>query len=109
MRFLSPIARPLSRVSLVAALASIGGCATSVITPEVEEAMGTEMSVAVENQIGLYRQQPLESWVKAVGDRLVAELGPTPYTFRFAVVDQFEPNAFATPGGFIYILSLIHI
>ncbi len=93
----------MALLSLVAALASISGCATSVITPEVEEAMGTEMSVAVENQIGLYSQPPLEEWVSAVGARLVAELGPTPYTFRFAVVDQFEPNAFATPGGFIYI------
>ena len=89
--------------ALVAALSLLGGCATAVIPPEVEEAIGTEMSVTVANQIGLYRQQPLEAWVAAVGERLVAELGATPYTFRFAVVDQFEPNAFATPGGFIYV------
>ena len=103
MHWHSCLSRPTGLPALVTALSLLSGCATSVITPEVEEAMGTEMSVTVENQIGLYRQQPLESWLQAVGQRLVAELGPTPYTFRFAVVDQFEPNAFATPGGFIYI------
>ena len=103
MHWHSCFRRPIGLPALVTALSLLSGCATSVITPEVEEAMGTEMSVTVENQIGLYRQEPLESWVQAVGQRLVAKLGPTPYTFRFAVVDQFEPNAFATPGGFIYI------
>jgi len=91
------------RIGLLLGLTMLGGCATAVITPEVEEAMGAEMSVSVENQIGLYRQLSLESYVSAVGNRLVEALGPTPYTFRFAVVDQFEPNAFATPGGFIYV------
>jgi predicted Zn-dependent protease len=95
--------RPPGLAALATAFSLLGGCATTVITPEVEEAIGTEMSVTVANQIGLYRQQPLEAWVAAVGERLVAELGPTPYTFRFAVVDQFEPNAFATPGGFVYV------
>ena len=41
--------------------------------------------------------------MQTVGQRLVDALGETPYTFQFAVVDQFEPNAFASPGGYIYI------
>lgn len=100
---LSRFSRYLRRLPLLCSLLVMSGCATTVITPEVEEAMGTEMSVSVENQIGLYRQLSLESYVSTVGNRLVEQLGPTPYTFRFAIVDQFEPNAFATPGGFIYV------
>ncbi len=81
----------------------VSGCATTVITPELEEELGSEMSVQVRDQIGLYGDPALESYVQRVGERLVAALGPTPYTFRFAVVDQFEPNAFASPGGYIYV------
>ena len=81
----------------------VNGCATTVITPELEEELGNEMSVQVKDQIGLYADAELDRYLQSVGDRLVKALGATPYTFRFAIVDQFEPNAFASPGGFIYV------
>jgi predicted Zn-dependent protease len=92
--------RPLAVASLAALLSA---CATSVITPELEDQYGTQMSLQVESQMGLYSDQELEDYVRSVGNRLVASLNNTPYRFRFHIVDQFEPNAFATPGGFIYI------
>ena len=91
------------RVLLCLSLLLASSCATTVITPELEEELGSEMSVQVQDQIGLYSDPALESYLQRVGARLVAALGPTPYTFRFAIVDQFEPNAFASPGGFIYV------
>ncbi|MEH6589030.1 MAG: M48 family metalloprotease [Halioglobus sp.] len=78
-------------------------CATTVISPEMEGQLGSEMAQEVEEQIGLYVDPELEAYVKAVGLRLVAGLGATPYTFHFHIVDQSEPNAFATFGGWIYI------
>ncbi len=92
--------RTLAFSVLVAALT---GCATAVISPEQETSAGSAMSEQVANQIGLYDGPALERYVDSVGQRLVASLGETPYTFHFAVVDQFEPNAFASPGGYIYI------
>jgi predicted Zn-dependent protease len=61
------------------------------------------MAVRVAEQVGLYRDPALERYVAAVGQRLVDSLGETPYSFRFSIVDQYQPNAFATPGGFIYV------
>jgi len=61
------------------------------------------MSVQVQDQIGLYADPELDAYLQGIGARLVKALGPTPYTFRFAIVDQFEPNAFASPGGYIYV------
>lgn len=81
----------------------LAGCVTTVVTPEQEAKAGSAMSQQVAEQIGLYQDPVLASYVEAVGQRLVASLGETPYTFRFAVVDQFEPNAFASPGGYIYV------
>jgi predicted Zn-dependent protease len=34
---------------------------------------------------------------------LVAQLPENPYSFSFQIVDQQDPNAFALPGGFVYV------
>lgn len=81
----------------------LAGCVTTVVSPAQETAVGTAMSQEVADQIGLYQDPVLGRYVDSVGQRLVTRLGATPYTFRFAIVDQFEPNAFASPGGYIYI------
>lgn len=93
--------RPLHAALL--ALLLLTGCATTVISPELEGELGAEMSHDVEDQIGLYVDPELQAYVTAVGQRLVGELGATPYTFRFAVVDQHAPNAFASLGGYVYL------
>ena len=43
------------------------------------------------------------TYVNEVGQRLVSQVGVTPYRFRFFVIDESVPNAFAVPGGNIFI------
>lgn len=83
--------------------ATLTSCATAVVTPEQETSAGAAMQQQVADQIGLYDGPELERYLDSVGQRLVIALGETPYAFQFAVVDQFEPNAFASPGGYIYV------
>ncbi|MEE4279536.1 MAG: M48 family metalloprotease, partial [Halieaceae bacterium] len=98
MRFL------LSRLTSIAPLLPLlAGCATSLITPQSEQAWGAKMAQQVERQVGLYRDDELQGYVQAVGRRLTESLGESPYTFRFAIIDQPVPNAFASPGGYVYI------
>jgi predicted Zn-dependent protease len=42
-------------------------------------------------------------YVEAIGFRLAGNLGDNQFTFKFNIVDQFDPNAFALPGGWVYI------
>ena len=86
---------------LVCALVACGG--TGAITVEDEQQAGAETARHVEEQIGIYPGEFLTNYVDSVGRRLVASLGDTPYFFRFKIIDQAEPNAFATPGGYIFI------
>ncbi|AQA19519.1 hypothetical protein BST95_16030 [Halioglobus japonicus] len=95
--------RFLARLLSYTAVINLSGCITTVITPEAETSAGQAMSQQVSEQIGLYHDPALTAYVNKVGQRLASHLVDTPYTFNFAVVDQFEPNAFATPGGFIYV------
>ena len=78
-------------------LAACGG--TSMVSVDDEEQMGEQASREVRDQIGIYNAEFLTTYVDSVGRRLVAELNESPYYFRFKIVDQFEPNAFALPGG----------
>lgn len=93
----------LLRPALFSSLLALSACVTTVVTPEQETEAGTAMSQQVADQIGFYMDPELERYLDAVGQRLVDALGESPYKFQFAIVDQFEPNAFATPGGFIYV------
>ncbi len=64
---------------------------------------GSAIARKIEIQIGLVRAVQAEDIIKKTGDRLVAQLPSNPYTFSFQIVDQPEPNAFALPGGFVYV------
>ena len=88
-------------LSVLSQLTGSGGVAGAAVSDE--EQAGIEGSREVEEQIGIYKGEFLASYVDAVGRRLVASLDNRPYRFRFKIVDQAEPNAFALPGGHIYV------
>jgi len=77
-----------------------------------DKKMGAEAAIQVEQTIGIYPDSALTAYVNKIGNRLVEALGNAPVEFQFRVVDMAEPNAFALPGGYIYIsrglLSLVN-
>ncbi len=72
-------------------------------TAEVDARVGAEASVAVAAQIGLVRDEQLQAYVEALGQKLVRFAPRQPFAYRFQVVDQWSPNAFALPGGHIFV------
>lgn len=80
-----------------------GGLQLSFISEAREIEMGREYDQQVVAQMGLYPEPALQSYVQELGSRLaaVSERPNLPWTFR--VVDDPVVNAFALPGGFIYI------
>ena len=50
-----------------------------------------------------YDDVELQAYVNRVGQRLVANSEEPNETFTFTVIDSPDINAFATPGGYIYI------
>jgi predicted Zn-dependent protease len=53
--------------------------------------------------MGLVRDPALEAYVQALGARLAALSPRQDVSYTFHVVDMAEPNAFALPGGHIYV------
>jgi predicted Zn-dependent protease len=65
--------------------------------------MGMQADPSIVSQYGLYPDDDLQAYVAGIGAKLAArsERPELPWTFR--VVDDPVVNAFALPGGFIYI------
>ena len=65
--------------------------------------LGRETDEQIVQELGLYDDPELAAWIDRTGQRLAAasERPQLPWTFR--VVDDDTVNAFALPGGFIYM------
>ena len=74
------------------------------IDKETELAMGQQADKEVIAQFGLYSDKNLQLYVNDVGQKLVSHLTDKEFNkYFFKVVDSPEINAFALPGGYIYV------
>ena len=71
---------------------------------EEEKAIGGSLAVQVFNKFGgVYRNPALQNYVNLVGKSL-AEVSDRPeIDYHFAVLNTDAPNAFATPGGYVFV------
>lgn len=74
-----------------------------LISEEQEIAMGAEGAKGVAQSIGLVDDQSLQNYVQGLGRRLAADSERPHLPWSFNVVDDPTPNAFAFPGGYIFI------
>jgi predicted Zn-dependent protease len=72
-------------------------------TAEGERQIGLEAAREVEQSVGLADDPQLAAYVETVGQRLAKESPRKDVEHHFYVVEMVEPNAFALPGGFIYV------
>jgi predicted Zn-dependent protease len=108
--------RPYMRATFQAVSCALvvffAACATNPVTgkkelslmSEAEEiAYGQQADAEVRREMGIYDDPDLQRYVAGIGDRL-AQLSHRPHLpWNFAVVDHPAVNAFALPGGYIYI------
>jgi predicted Zn-dependent protease len=68
-----------------------------------DERVGREASRGVAAEIGLLNDPAMDAYVSEIGRKLLRGVPRRSFQYQFSVVDQFEPNAFALPGGYIFI------
>lgn len=96
----------LSRIIAALAIAVSAGSARGqlfVRPAQRDVEQGAEVAKRVEQQIGLYSAPKTEAYLREVGAHLVAAVNDPRWKFSFEIVNQSEPNAFAIPGGSIYV------
>lgn len=71
-----------------------------------ERELGERFSIEAASALPLLREPEVVGYVSHVGRQIVAHLdAPQPFDYRFAVVRDGQLNAFAAPGGFVYVNS----
>lgn len=76
---------------------------TILSTRADDAAIGEEAVKGVIAEMGLYEDPKLNAYVERIGRRLLRGVPRRSFKFQFAIVDQSAPNAFALPGGYIFI------
>ncbi|PKL76355.1 MAG: hypothetical protein CVV27_10660, partial [Candidatus Melainabacteria bacterium HGW-Melainabacteria-1] len=87
--------------------AGVGLIQAQSITPEVERQMGAQVRQQVLQEYKLYSASPaLNQYVNGVGQRLAAQAKRrNELNYTFEIVDSPEINAFALPGGHIFVTT----
>lgn len=68
-----------------------------------EQELGKKFSLAARAQLPLIDDVEVNTYVERIGQKIVASLGDQPFTYHFQVVRDPRINAFAVPGGYVYI------
>tara|TARA_R110000782_G_scaffold49668_14_gene108079 strand:+ start:3844 stop:5307 length:1464 start_codon:yes stop_codon:yes gene_type:complete len=93
-------------------LLTISSCAVNPVTGKQdlvllsesdELALGRETNADVLKQYTVYDNPALQNYVQNIGAKLAAKSHRSNLTYSFTVLDSKEVNAFALPGGYIYI------
>lgn len=122
---MTPLVRRFRHAALVPLLVLLAACGTTNVnyvtgeeqrgayTWAEEVQLGTEADSQIISQFGLYDEDPaLTAYVERLGAEVLStsaytqpetpvEIRNTPFYFR--VLDSPVPNAFALPGGYIYV------
>jgi len=99
-------------VSLLALTFWLGSCATnpatgkqefSLVSQSQEIQIGQEQNALVQQELGFYEDAALTSYVNRVGQKLAAVTELPSLVWHFHIIDSPDVNAFALPGGYIYV------
>ena len=70
---------------------------------EQEKQIGEQFLLEVQQEVPIVKDPFLTSYINKLGQKLVAQIGPQPFHYKFFIVDDPTMNAFAVPGGYIFI------
>jgi predicted Zn-dependent protease len=109
---MTPVIRRVALLVLAAAAFAAAGCAVNpatgkkeftLVTPTQEAALGREGYAAATGEYGIYDDPAVAAYVDSVGRRVAHASEQPDLPWRFTVLDDAVVNAFAMPGGYIYV------
>lgn len=72
---------------------------------EFDRFIGEENAKLVESEMGIYDDKVMTAYIDKLGQKLVSHLDNPLFKYQFKLVPDFAPNAFALPGGYIYVTT----
>ena len=77
----------------------------TVVAQDVSKdiAIGNKGLETVKQEMGLYENEEIEAFLTKLGNRMVDQLETPLFPYKFYLIDSEEPNAFAIPGGKVFV------
>jgi Zn-dependent protease with chaperone function len=75
----------------------------NLFSPEQDVQIGQQSAQQAEQQLPILRNSQVESYVNTIGQKLARNAGGPNFQYTFHVVNSSDINAFALPGGPIYV------
>jgi len=75
----------------------------NLFTVDQDVEIGKQSAVEVQRQLPMLSEPAISRYVADLGARLAARAPGARFTYQFKVANLSEVNAFALPGGFIYV------
>jgi|TARA_B100000315_G_scaffold253449_1_gene292265 predicted Zn-dependent protease len=103
-------AKSIALIALVLSLI-FSSCASSpikfpnIISLAEEIEIGRRASQQIEKEARILKMQAMEEYIQRLGQRLARNSDLPQISYRFKVIDNDQVNAFALPGGYIYIYT----
>ena len=94
-------ARATRGLALAAGTAAAAGCAS--VSQQQEVDMGAQYAAEINRQLPLVTDPEINRYINVLGDSLARLTPRADLDWHFYVVNSNEVNAFAVPGGYIYI------
>jgi beta-barrel assembly-enhancing protease len=92
-------ARPLRGAAALGAVLLLGGC----VTEQREVAIGNQIAAQINTQVPLVQDVPLNLYINELGGLIARHSGRPDLMYHFYIVDSPALNAFALPGGHVYV------
>jgi len=75
----------------------------NLFSPEQDIEIGRQSAAEVERQMPLVKDAAAQRYLNGVGRRLTQQAPGAKYPYQFKLVNAAEINAFALPGGFMFV------
>lgn len=76
---------------------------TAFMSPAQENTIGAQEHEKIVRQYGLYDNKEVQDYVTRIGKKVTTNTERPDVNYKFYVIDSSIVNAFALPGGYIYI------
>jgi hypothetical protein len=75
----------------------------NLFSPQQDIEIGKEVSRQAESQLQIINDRQASSYIDALGKKLAAHAPGEKYPYQFKIVNDTSINAFALPGGYVFV------
>lgn len=92
----------IAALFLGGSVATVGACAPAITTQQ-EVQVGQQQAAQINQQLPIVRDGSIHNYINQIGQSISRVADPRGIPYRFYVVNSNAVNAFAIPGGHVYV------